>query len=152
MKKTESGTQEIRNENCRAASRCGKLAYVVLLLAVAWLAVTGIGTFLFGHPPMTHWVLMAHVGVAPLFAIALAWVALAWSGRYRFGAESASQSCLRLFLFWLILACGLVVILSGVVPMLPIFGTDGQHLLYLTHRYSAIVLTIAVIGHLVFRK
>ena len=51
-------------------------------------------------------------------------------------------------LFWVILLCGLVVMLSGVVPMTPVFGTRGQHLLYLTHRYSAIVLTIAVILHI----
>jgi hypothetical protein len=32
--------------------------------------------------------------------------------------------------------------------MTPLFGTPGQHLLYLTHRYSAIVLTAAVLLHL----
>ena len=35
-------------------------------------------------------------------------------------------------------------LISGVVPMTPILGTRGEHLLYLTHRCSAIVLTIAV--------
>jgi len=46
----------------------------------------------------------------------------------------------------------LVVILSGVLPMTPLFGTPGQHVLYLTHRYSAITLTAAVGLHLLSLK
>ena len=40
------------------------------------------------------------------------------------------------------------VLLSGVVPMLPVFGTSGQQALYLTHRYSAMVLAGVVGLHL----
>jgi hypothetical protein len=120
-----------------------KLFYAAMVIAVAFLAFTGIGTFAFGKPPMTHWVLMAHVAVAPLFAIGLAGVALTWSGGSRPSADPVKiippKWCL-----WLILLCGLIVMLSGVVPMTPIFGTRGEHFLYLTHRYSAIVLTVAV--------
>jgi heme A synthase len=38
--------------------------------------------------------------------------------------------------------------------MTPVFGTRGQHALYLLHRYSAIVLTVAVVLHLpaLFRR
>jgi len=124
-----------------------KLSYAVLCASCLFLAITGIGTFALGKPPMTHWVLMAHVAVAPLFALGLAAVALTWSGLCRGGAESP-LSCFAQALMWLILASGLVVILSGVVPMTPLFGTPGEHLLYLTHRYSAIVLTVAVILHI----
>ncbi len=95
---------------------------------------------------MTHWVLMAHVAVAPLFALGLAAVALTWSGLCHGGADSP-LSCSAQALLWAVLLCGLVVILSGVLPMTPLFGTRGQHLLYLTHRYSAIVLTAAVLLH-----
>jgi cytochrome b subunit of formate dehydrogenase len=125
----------------------GKVFYNVLCLAVLFLAVTGIGTFAFGHPPMTHWVLMAHVAVAPLFALGLAAVALTWADLCRGGIESPLNGPARA-LFWVILLAGLVVTLSGVVPMTPLFGTKGEHLLYLTHRYSAIVLTVAVLLHL----
>jgi hypothetical protein len=51
-------------------------------------------------------------------------------------------------LLWVVLLAGLVVTLSGVLPMTPLLGTPGQHFLYLTHRYSAIVLTVAVLHHL----
>jgi cytochrome b subunit of formate dehydrogenase len=121
-----------------------KLSCGVLCVAGIVLAVTGIGTFALGKPPMTHWVLMAHVAVAPLFAIGLASMALTWSGLCGRGAESHLNAPART-LFWVILLCGLVVLLSGVVPMTPLFGARGQHFLYLTHRYSAIVLTAAVL-------
>jgi hypothetical protein len=96
---------------------------------------------------MTHWVLMAHVAVAPLFALGLAALALTWSGLGRGGAESPLSGPAKTLL-WVILLAGLVVTLSGVVPMTPLCGTEGQHFLYLTHRYSAIVLTVAVVLHL----
>jgi len=129
-------------------SRCaGKFSYAVLCAAGLVLAATGIGTFALGKAPMTHWVLMAHVAFAPLFALGLAGVALTWSGLCRAGAPSPPNAPAKTLL-WLILLAGLVVTLSGVVPMTPLFGAQGQHFLYLTHRWSAIVLTAAVLLHL----
>lgn len=129
-------------------SRCAKIAYGIMLAGGIGLAATGIGTFLLGTPPMTHWMLMAHVSAAPLFAIGLALMALTWAERSRFGGDGSGQGCFSKALLWLILLCGLVVLLSGVVPMTPVFGTGGQHLLYLIHRYSAISLTVIVAFHL----
>jgi len=128
-------------------NRAGKLSYSVLCAAGLVLAATGVGTFALGKPPMTHWVLMAHVALAPLFALGLAGVALTWSGYCQRGADSPLNGPAKVLL-WMILAAGLVVTLSGVVPMTPLFGAQGQHFLYLTHRWSAIVLTAAVLLHL----
>ena len=52
------------------------------------------------------------------------------------------------------IACwaGLVVILSGVLPMTPIFGTHGQHFLYLVHRYSGIVVAVVAVLHALSRR
>ena len=127
----------------------GRLAYAVLCLTGLVLAVTGVGTFLAGKAPMTHWVLMAHASAAPAFAMALAVVALSWSGSTRPGDAASQSGGLGRFWFWLVLLAGLVVLLSGAVPMTPVFGTHGQHTLYLTHRYGAMVLTGALILHLV---
>ena len=125
----------------------GKLSYVVMCAAAAVLAATGIGAFALGKAPMTHWVFMAHVAVAPVFALGLAAVALTWADLCRGGAPSRLKPPAKVLL-WVILLCGLVVTLSGVVPMTPLFGTKGQHILYLTHRYGAMVLTAAVLLHL----
>mgnify|MGYP001586559827 CR=1 FL=1 len=129
----------------------GKLAYAAVLVSVVVLTISGIGTFALGNAPMTHWVLMLHVSAAPLFALGLALLSLTWAARSRFDGDSSQQGCAAKALFWLILLSGLVVILSGVLPMTPLFGTHGQHTLYLTHRYSAMVLTAAVVLHFIAR-
>ena len=124
-----------------------KLSYTVMCLCGAVLALTGIGVFALGKPPMTHWVLMVHVSAAPVFAIALAGVAITWTDLCRKGSSSR-LGCAAKVLLWIILGCGLVVMLTGVLPMTPLFGTVGQNLLYLTHRYAGIVLAVAVLLHL----
>ena len=126
----------------------GKFAYLILLLGVIGSALTGVGSLATGKVPMTHWVLMAHVGSGPLFAIGLALFAVTWASRSRLCDEVAG-SCANKLLFWLLLVCGLLVILTGVVPMTPVFGTPGQHFLYLTHRYSTVVFTILFVLHAV---
>ncbi len=129
--------------------KLGRLAYLLLLLGVIGSAATGIGSLIAGKVPMTHWILMAHVGSAPLFAIGLALFAVTWAERSRLCDETSTHSCANKVVFWLLLISGLLVILSGVVPMTPTLGTPGQHFLYLTHRYSAVVFTILFVVHLI---
>ncbi len=124
-----------------------KLSYIAMCLGAAVLAASGIGVFALGRPPMTHWVLMAHIAAAPVFAVGLAAVALTWADLCRKGSNPRLGAAAKVLL-WIILACGLVVILTGVTPMTPLFGSNGQHVLYLTHRYSGIVLAVAVLLHL----
>jgi cytochrome b subunit of formate dehydrogenase len=124
-----------------------KLSYMALCLGAAVLAATGIGVFAFGKPPMTHWVLMAHMAAAPVFAAALAAVASTWTGLCRKDARPRPGAAAGALL-WIILVCGLVVMLSGVLPMLPLFGTGGQRYLYLTHRCASLALAAALLLHL----
>ncbi|MDB6024505.1 MAG: hypothetical protein JWM68_728 [Verrucomicrobiales bacterium] len=128
-------------------SRPGKLAYLILLLGVVGSAVTGIGSLIAGKVPMSAWILMIHVGSGPVFALGLALFAVTWADRSRLCEEASTHSCANKFLFWLLLISGLLVILTGVVPMTPIFGTPGQHTLYLTHRYGTIVFTALFVLH-----
>jgi cytochrome b subunit of formate dehydrogenase len=149
MIRTEQMSNEpVEGERTRRISPRGKLAYGMMLAGSIVLAATGIGTFVLGEAPMTQWVLMAHVSAAPLFAIGLALVGLTWADRCRLGRHGSRHSGAAKTLFWLILSCGVVVILSGVLPMTPLFGTDEQHALYLTHRYSGIVLAGTLALHL----
>jgi cytochrome b subunit of formate dehydrogenase len=128
--------------NCSA-----KLFYTAMCLGAAALAATGIGVFILGKPPMTHWVLMAHIAAAPLFALGLAGVALTWADLCRRGS-SARLGPVAKVLLWVILVCGLVVVVTGVTPMTPLFGTTGQRVLYLIHRYAGIVLALVILLHL----
>ena len=143
-----SSERPVQINSTAAVSLRGKIGYGMMLAGALVLAASGIGTFVSGNAPMTHWGLMIHVAAAPLFAIGLAWVALTWPNVCGFGRESGRIRGISKFFFWLILACGLIVLLSGVVPMTPLFGTQGQHVLYLTHRYSGIVFAITLVLHL----
>jgi hypothetical protein len=118
-----------------------------MCLGVAVSAATGIGVFILGKPPMTHWVLMVHMAAAPVFAAGLAAVAITWADLCRKGSKPRLGAAAKV-LFWIVLACGLVVILSGILPMIPLFGSDGQRVLYLTHRWAGIALAAAVLLHL----
>jgi cytochrome b subunit of formate dehydrogenase len=130
-----------------------RFSYCAMCAGAFVLAATGIGVFALGKAPMTHWVLMAHVAAAPVFALGLAAVALTWSGPGRSGSGGAGRmGWAATVLLWVILVCGLVVILSGVVPMTPLLGTGGQRMLYLTHRYAGIVLAAAILLHLPLRR
>lgn len=126
----------------------GKLVYAALLAAIVALGATGIAGALILGSPMPLWLLMIHVSFAPMFAIALALVALAWADRNRFGDDRSRMCGLAKTMFWLVMVLGLAVMLSGVVPMTPLFGTDGQHFLFYTHRYCAWALAAVVVLHL----
>lgn len=120
----------------------GKLAYLAMWAGILVLGVSGIGSFFTGRVPMHGWVLMAHVGCSGLFSVGLAVVAVTWS------PSIARRGRINACLFWLLLMSGVVVILSGVLPMIPWLGTHGQHLAYLIHRYSAIATAGVAILHL----
>lgn len=111
-----------------------KFSYLLMCAGALVLAVTGIGVFITGKAPMTRWGLMLHIAAAPVFAIGLLLVSLTWPRR---------AAAFRLF--WLFLLSGLTVMLTGVLPMTPVFGADGQHFLYLTHRYAALVCAAALV-------
>ena len=146
MTTSDSVSQRQVHNNQAITRKLRRLGDVALILSVIVLATTGIGTFILGRAPMTGWVLMLHAALTPLFALGLAWMTLTRAADAGFDGNSSRQGVAVKTLFWVAAASGLVVILSGVVPMTPIFGTDGQHGLYLLHRYSAMLLTGALIG------
>lgn len=147
MSTTQQTSQTPTQSNFLAAAGGRTLAYLLMLLGAAALAVTGLGTLAFGKAPMSGWVLMLHVSAAPAFAIGLACVALTWAGCSCAGAKDSPPHRAARVVFWLVLASGWVVILSGVAPMTPLCGTDGQRTLVSVHYYGALLLTAAVALH-----
>jgi cytochrome b subunit of formate dehydrogenase len=147
-----------------------KLVYWVALLCFIVLAVTGFAQrLLLGEAISGYW-LMLHATCAPVFAVCLALLALMWAPRcvFRWGdwpwleglirrvikleADAAEPASVGFNLgqkvtFWLIIILALPLILSIVSSMFPFFGTHWQELLLDTHRYSALLLALAVIVH-----
>ena len=107
-----------------------KSVFIILIASMTVLAVTG---FLFGWPfnyPLDGFALLSHVGFGMLYAIALLVYAVL---HVRKGG----------FWFWLLLLSGIPLILSILIAMFPILGTEGQHTAIVVHRTAAIISVFA---------
>lgn len=133
-----------------------KLIYLVALSSVVILGVTSFGALMrFGV--LDGWPLFAHMfGAGALVAI-LPLLALAWGAANRFGGavpqtQRSQDAAPRFFwfskaMYWTILAGGLVVTMTMLLSMLPIFGTDGLRTLLDIHRWSGLVVVLATLFH-----
>lgn len=108
---------------------------------------------LFGFP------LVAHVMAGGLFSVCLTVIVL-FKGRYfvsvpkpvRLSLElldprkmGISAARVRIWAFWLFAAAGVLLILSALLPMLPLLRTAGQRFMFEFHRYSALASTAAAV-------
>jgi len=142
-----------------------RLVHVVLLLTFLVLAFTGFYAAIGWGGPMKGYMLMIHTTSGAVFAVAVAAMLLTWAADHAFHAYDgqflARGGCLTLkqdlpaarftgsdkVFFWLAGALALVALLSMLLSMIPWFGTSGQRILYETHRYATLVLTMATIWH-----
>lgn len=141
------------------------LVYLVALVCFVVLVITGFYPVLVQGEHLSGYLLMVHATFAPVFAGCLAVLALMWADNCRFdkgdwpwlqkllhgeaAAKPAGAKC-RLgqkICFWLIVLLALPVILSIVLGMFPLFGTEGQEFLLNLHRYSTLLLAAAAILH-----
>jgi hypothetical protein len=139
------------------------LFYLLSLALFVLLALTGFLPVVFWGGHLSGVLLLIHVTAAPLFALSLAGIALLWAHRHRFTEEnwdtikdlSARRHVERVHLhdlvrkvcFWLVLFFALPLILSIILGVFPLFGTDGQETLVLLHGLSALLLTITAVVH-----
>ncbi len=139
------------------------LSYLSTLLLFLVLAITGfIPVVLFGGH-LTGVLLLLHVTAAPIFALSLALLSLLWAHRQRFRQEDWDairnlaahrrveperlQDLLRKVCFWLILFFSLPLLLSIILGVFPVFGTEGQDGLVLWHGVSALILSVIAVIH-----
>jgi len=105
----------------------------LLIASLVVLAITGFG---FGWPvsyPLDSFPLLSHVGFGALYAVTLTVWAL-------FRAKSGGNVW-----FWLMLGCGIILILSILIAMFPILGTHGQHVAIIIHRVAAVLSLVAAL-------
>jgi len=132
-----------------------RLLYMATVLTVAVLAVTSFYcTLRFGQ--MRGWWLFAHMCGAGALTAALPLLAITWAGTCRFGREAAGNDqetfaphffWMPKLLFWLFLVGGLGVVLTTLLSMLPLFGTDGMHVLLDLHRYAGLLAVVVLLMH-----
>jgi cytochrome b subunit of formate dehydrogenase len=147
-----------------------KLVYLVSLVCFVVLAITGFWPLLVRGEHISGYLMMIHATFAPIFALCLAVVAITWAGENRFTAEDCPwvrrllRRATRLHVpadekpwacavlgykatFWLLIFLALPLILSIVVSMFHLLGTDWQHLTMAIHRWTGLVFAIVAVVH-----
>ena len=127
-----------------------RLIYWVYVLAVLLMAVSSLFMLLIGDR-MHRWMLILHMSVAPLFAVALTALAVLWAEQNTRERSVGDPSYAdrfhpgEKFAFWVVVLAGLVTITTAMLGMMTWFGSDGQAVLLDVHRYGALVLLIATV-------
>jgi cytochrome b subunit of formate dehydrogenase len=156
----------LSRRSMRPANALGVLRGLVYLLTLALfliLALTGFIPVVFFGGHVSGVLLLIHATAAPLFALSLALLSLLWAHRQRFSEENWDatrdlvarkrvepdrlRDVVRKVCFWLILFFSLPLILSIILGVFPLFGTEGQENLVLLHGISALLLTTTAVIH-----
>ena len=147
-----------------------KLAYLVSLICFLVLAITGFWPLLVRGEHISGFLMYIHATFAPIFALCLAILAVTWAGQYSFTmqdcpwvsrllrrvtrlhilADDRPWQCSILVYkaaFWLLLLLSLPLILSIVISMFHLLGTDWQGITLALHRWIALVFVIVAIIH-----
>jgi hypothetical protein len=120
-----------------------KLICDVTFLSILVLIITGFYPKLILSRTISGYWLMFHVTAATIFVCCLALLALMYAEQNLL----KKPAVLRAITFWLILLLALPLILSIVLSMFPLFGTQYQELLAEIHRYSALSISVIAIIH-----
>ena len=142
-----------------------KLVYLVTLVCFVILAATGFYQPLVSAKHIGGFAMMIHATVAPVFAICIAILAVMWAGNCSFDVKKCrwlakllqiqpadNNSCqkygfLSKLCFWTVTVLALPLILSIVLSMFRVFGTDIQNIFLEIHRYTALIVAMVIILH-----
>jgi cytochrome b subunit of formate dehydrogenase len=147
-----------------------KLAYLVAFVCFLVLALTGFWPLLVRGEHISGYLMMIHATFAPVFALCLAVLAVTWAGANRFTAEDCPwmqrllrratrlhvatedkpERCAVLWhkaTFWLLMFLALPLILSIVISMFHILGTNWQYFTMAIHRWTGLVFAVVAISH-----
>ena len=143
-----------------------KLKRVVLIISVVCLMVMSFTAFsgrLAADKLMTGYVLMIHVGTAPVFILCLLFLIVSWGyqcrltdteweeflERLQFKTTDSKGSMLLIKLtFWLTMLLSVPVSLSMLVSMFTFFGTHSQEVLFNIHQYTSLALLSSAVVHI----
>ncbi len=142
-----------------------RFLHLVLLVLFVVLAVTAYWASIGWGGPMTGYSLMIHTTSGAVFGVAVAAMLITWAVDNAFakhdcrwmakGGPWSTRDDLPAdrfnagdkIYFWAAGLLTLVLLLSMLLSMLPLFGTAGQHLMYDIHRYAALVLMVLTLWH-----
>ncbi|VAX29608.1 hypothetical protein MNBD_IGNAVI01-1747 [hydrothermal vent metagenome] len=136
--------------------------YLFTLLELFIMMFTGFVPLLFTGSDLTGILLLIHVTVAPLIAITFALLVVLFAQSNSFDENDIAvkvnengnnKTVLKITAylkinFWLISLLSLPAMVSIILSMFPLFGTEGQVNLLEIHRYSVLIISILVIFHI----
>ena len=111
------------------------------LAVFAALAISGFYPLLVLKSHLSGYLLMLHSSAGGAFAGCMALIALT-CGYQHCLVTKTGLSPARKVVFWLAILLAIPVILSIILSMFPLFGTHGQEMLLLIHRYCAILFAL----------
>jgi hypothetical protein len=143
--------------------RIKKLIYIILLICSLFLFITGIVQPLILGKQISGYLLMLHVSIAPIFAVVAAIGSVLWANAHSLNSNDWQElhnfqtnpseekehvwvpTAIHKILFWIGILLSLPIILSIILSMYRVFGTNGQDMLLQIHRYCAMLFVIIVI-------
>ena len=117
--------------------------FAAFAVSFGFCAASGLVFAAFVHRGIFGVPLLLHVMSGGLFAVSFAALLLLRAGAYRPDAGPAPGG--RVSLFWLLAAAGLVLVVTALAAMLPLFPFRAQFLLLDIHRYAALAALLAAI-------
>jgi hypothetical protein len=139
------------------------LSFYSSFLLFLIMAASGFLPFVFLGTSLTGFALLIHVTAAPLFCISYAVFILLSAFQYQFGNteylfvfkrdtvddleeyEYAKDSLVLKSAFWISAVISVPVIISIILTLFPIFGSDAMVGLTTIHGYSVLILTISFV-------
>ena len=141
------------------------MIYLLTMTFFLILALTSYLQIVMTGGPLSGWLLIIHVSVAPFFAISLMMAILLWAHLRRFDQQdwqylqqvvgkkkvaailAENHDVWEKLNFWLFMVSAIPAILSIIFQLYPVFDTDGMKFLLQVHRYSTLILFILVLNH-----
>ncbi|MEN8127428.1 MAG: hypothetical protein ABFR90_06440 [Planctomycetota bacterium] len=126
-------------QNLNWPAKARKFIFLLGLFSFCVLLVTGFGPLLFGSR-LQGILLMVHATFAPVFIGSAAVVVLLGADEYAFRKKDTRSIPLGAKAgFWLLAVLSLPVTLTMALSMFPLFGSEGQEVLFHAHRWYGLV-------------
>lgn len=123
---------------------------ICLSLSYGYLAASGFAFSLAGIR-LQGVFLLFHMLLGGLFAVCLSLAVVFQARFYRFDTPStASHRRPSIFLFWIFVACGCLLIATALCLMLPVFSLRTQLDIFAIHKYGALVSLLSSISFISF--
>jgi len=146
----------------RNNSSLKNFVYVITVLLFLLMFLSAFLNVLFWGNNLTGLLLLIHVSIAPFFSLFLALTIILFAQENSFNKNdfnkvmdqnNNSKNKLNLkgyskIVFWLITFFAIPIMVSIILSMFPLFGTEGQIILLNIHRYSTLIILILFIFHI----